>query len=376
MKIIQIILTLLGVILFSPLEKTHGGEKPPPFSAKDFVLQLGDESFDVREAAYQKLREMGEKVKGALLNGTKSQRPEIRLRCQELLSLLTEKDLEARIQAFLKSPDDPTFELLPGWGGYQKATGAKLEERKKFTEIYRVSSEIFEEYERDPQNTVAVLKNWADFLKKQFWRAPDELVLENYLALVVVWADAQLEKDRQTYQQLQYLLDVVSLWPEIQKKIKNDTESQLILAYFLKNSPHPSLWEKNLQVLTRLELKNQIPFVLGILKNKSLSPQVRAQAILTVGKWEAKEASPQLEVLLKDTIEVSRKPFRGKVIYTQVRDVALASLIHLRKEKLADYGFPYHKAIPGQSFQVGPACYGFTTAAGRENAFAQWAKTR
>ncbi|MDY3559167.1 sigma-70 family RNA polymerase sigma factor [Gemmata sp. JC673] len=96
------------------------------------IAQLGSESFAEREAAEEKLKELGAPAKSALLVGLKSDNPEIARRCAAVLPALRRADWQRATAAFAANPD--TFKH-PVWTRLKDITGDGPDARAIFAEL-------------------------------------------------------------------------------------------------------------------------------------------------------------------------------------------------------------------------------------------------
>ncbi|AWM39959.1 ECF RNA polymerase sigma factor SigE [Gemmata obscuriglobus] len=113
-------------------QKPKGPKKPPAPVAAQLVEQLGSESFAEREAAEEKLKELGAPAKAAVLAGLKSDNPEIARRCAAVLPVLRRADWQRAAAAFAANPD--TFKH-PVWTKLKAVTGAGPDARAIFAEL-------------------------------------------------------------------------------------------------------------------------------------------------------------------------------------------------------------------------------------------------
>jgi hypothetical protein len=130
-----------------------------------------------------------------------------------------------------------------------------------------------------------------------------------------------------------------------------------------------------LQLCRTLQLKEGVPLAVKASGTKTLTARARSSAVLFVAEFGNKDDIPRLEVLLADTSSIGSMGFNFGTIHTELRDVALASMISLSGQPLADYEFPYLKMFGGA---LGPLssmsanCFGFSDSNGREAALKKW----
>jgi hypothetical protein len=357
-------------ILLTFLAPALQAQTGPILSPQELVQRLGNESFAVREDAFQRLRQLGQTCEQELREGAKSANPEIRLRSQELLTLLSRSNLETRIQQFLQPPSSSSAASLPGWQSYRVIVGANADQRKQFVELYRGSTQLFADYEAEPGQSAAVLHRWTQTLHDRFFQDPAKFSLMEVNALLCLAQDSPVAQP--TFAEMQDLLHSIAFGPVVQKQFKDKKDSQKIVSAFLKTSTAPSHLEKSLDILCMLKAADGPHFAWQVIRKTDNPARVRARAILALGEFDDRSGLLELEKLLSNATPVGEKKFRGKILHTQIGDVALAMLIHLHGKNVAKFGFPYHEAIPGQVLHVAPECFGFATDEDRQKALAQW----
>jgi hypothetical protein len=109
--------------------------------AKSLVEQLGSELFAEREEALDELDKMGRLAFPALLEGLNTNpSPEVRSRCQTLVSKAAHADMQARLATFLADVEGKFEHDLPGWNQFKKLTGSTPVSRTTFVELLKDTS--------------------------------------------------------------------------------------------------------------------------------------------------------------------------------------------------------------------------------------------
>ncbi len=139
-----------------------------------------------------------------------------------------------------------------------------------------------------------------------------------------------------------------------------------------KRSLNTSTLSRALSLGEQLQIKEAIPLALKAAKQRSLSSYYRARSIQFVGKLGEKEQIAQLLPLLKDSGRVSTTRINNTTLNTQIRDVALASIIHLSGQKISEYGFDYARLTNREFLNISYNCYGFSNAQKRGEALKKW----
>src|SRR5262249_33537194 len=118
--------------------------------AVELVRQLGAGKFEEREEATKKLLAMGRPAKQALLDGLKTNDPEIRTRCERILVLVLEQDYKARLDAFIADKEGKQGHDLPGWQRFSKLVGNDAQARELFVEMAQAQRQVLEESQTTP----------------------------------------------------------------------------------------------------------------------------------------------------------------------------------------------------------------------------------
>jgi len=332
------------------------------------VRQLGDPSFVVREQAHGELSALGAAARTALESGLRMNDAEVRSRCRALLAVLRAAEHDVRLKAFL----DNALDDLPGWKRYREVVAGA--ERGKFAELYRSNKDLLESVERDPKEAIRLLPLKATELKDRFLVSPKTVQQAEWIALLLVATDSRVRIDEPGYRTLLATIDIFTLWKDVREKAQNDAAARSILFAALNNLREPALQGDALALLARLEMREGLATAKRCLADRTLTPGTHALALLLIGKVGNKTNAADVLASLDDMGTLGQKTLRNKVLGAQVRDVALAMMIHLHGEEPAEFGFPYLNAIPGPLFGYAPTCFGFTNSTERDAAMQKWLK--
>jgi hypothetical protein len=193
-------------------------------------------------------------------------------------------------------------------------------------------------------------------------------------ALLFLATDSRMQLKTEAHYPIYNLLHQ----PQPREGLQNNGIARKLLVTYLESRTDPNLVHQNLYLAMNFNLKESVGWALKMAKAKETQAYVRATAITVVGKLGGKEQIPDLEAMLTDTTQIGASTFNTVQIKTEMRDVALAMLVQLSGQNLADYNFPYITALnPGlrgntQNFVYAPSLLGFSDAAGREAALKKW----
>ena len=126
----------------------------------------------------------------------------------------------------------------------------------------------------------------------------------------------------------------------------------------------------NLMLAFSFELAEGLDTAVRVLAVESVQPHIRQYALLAVGRFGNKQHVSAVEPSLKDTTNCFVQQVNNRQVQTQVRDVALAVLVHLTAQDLKEYG--YEKAQLHQQMVFNPATLGFQDSTARDAALKKW----
>jgi hypothetical protein len=131
---------------------------------------------------------------------------------------------------------------------------------------------------------------------------------------------------------------------------------------------------QTLSLIRQLNVKEGIPYAIKVAFEKGGSAFARGSAIVCLGAIDTPDQANQLTPLLEDTTQVGRIMINGSMVQSQIRDVALAALIHSSGQKPTDYGFPQVADFNRNQFTAAPSLFAFPSDKERDEALAKWKK--
>jgi HEAT repeat protein len=345
--------------------------------ARELVEQLGSPNYRRREEAANQLVKMGAAIESILREGLEMPNPEIRSRCRQILPLALSYDLERRLQRFLANQNDEQNPPPACWTKFREMVGDSPAARELFAAMHRL----------DTQFLIALDRNPGSIQQKMVASCMEVMQMQNYGANFIVPAERL----------------ALLLFAAIHPKLKNNVESQsylgsallsmsyrqpakvmmqkdpiirtLILKFILEGGVYAA--NNGLYLLSNLEMKETAEVARNFLKRKDVDSYSKSMAVALLGKFGGKEAIPEVLPYLSDKTNLGETRFgNGNPIRTQMRDVALATLVSLTGQNPADYDFAYLKMFNGGRvvFQVhqNPTLMGFSDEATREAALKKW----
>jgi hypothetical protein len=321
---------------------------------------------------------MGSAVEPILREGLSYPDPEVRFRCRTILPLAISYDLERRLQAFLAGREDKDNPAPAGWAKFKAVAGDTPKAREFFAAMHRFDTEFLTKLDKEP----AALGQKVAVRSTQFMQAQNSdynaVPVAEELALTLLAAlEPKVRVNQEAFQYLSMALYSLSSRPRGKYLLKDNVLMRALLAKFLVGGDAPNPYY-NFLVIANLELKECTDFVRAYLKDSSGDRLTRSMAIGILGKLGGRAAIPEIMPFLDDKSPMGESHFpNGTTIKTQLRDVALATLVQATDQSLDDYGFPYWKMFGGRNARLNlvqsPTLLGFNDDQSRDAALKKWA---
>jgi HEAT repeat protein len=352
----------------------NSGRPTDPERMATLVRQLGDNSYQVRDRAAGQLIGLGLAAEPALRKGLEDPDPEVRRRCEQLLSLAANRDFDRKIDAFLKDSQDK--HNLPGWPRFRKKVGAATASRDFYVAMYRAQGALIDLAEKDLRGAAASLASRCKGMKDTFLELDRGFpTLAEVAGLVFVAGSEPWGRDQATQRLVLAALEGMKYRPELIKELRNNPPARSLIAVFLQQPTASAEIDAALGVIQMLDLNECMEYVLHIALAREMPATTRADALVAIARLGTKEHIPPLEPLLEDITPVGTATVRGKKLTAEMRDVALAALLQLSGQLKDDFGFPYLAAVPGLKELPAPNRLGFENSASRNTALAKWKKS-
>ncbi|MCE9544030.1 MAG: hypothetical protein K8T25_00670 [Planctomycetia bacterium] len=346
------------------------------------VQNLGDPEFAIRQKASRDLEALGPVTKSALLGALQSQDAEVRYRAQRILVSVLEADFQARLQAFVADSDGSQSPDLPCWKTFSAMAGKSSQARQLFAEAVRAEPLLLETVEQNSSRAADAIANRCDsliaslarqrstigrFSEPQSARVPLGKITALMLAVCVPNVSVSDAEGIRIYQ----LFHQSQMVEELSGGAKEQPARRL-LGGWIERTAGGNLAFQSMWLGMRYDLKEGLVPAEILIKRTDQQPYVRQLAILAIGKLGTRSNTALLEPLLKDTTSCdpnqeaqTRAKFR-----CELRDVALASIIHLHGKNPKDFGFERIATNP-QTLYV-QNTMGFADEAHRKAAADRW----
>ena len=370
------LLLLCWVTLLSLADPAVPTELKPADPAKALVQALGDVSFSAREEAAKKILALGPAAKAALQEGLQSTDLEIQSRCELLLVTVLEQDFKVRLNAFLADKEGKAEHDLPGWKRYRQVMGHDAGSREIYAEMAKNHRRLLEEAEAAPKTVGARL---SGEIQGMFQRMNSASVAERrQISLADIAAMMLIATDPEAAVNDQGMIMAANLLyqPAFNQNLKTGARSEQVRKLFLNwtGSVKGNAANQTLNIAMQHNFKEGLDLGLRLIREKDWA---NGMAIVAVGKLGTKEHLPQLAPLLEDSTVIMNVNFNNKPGTTEVRDVALAMMVHLTGQNIKDYGFEFFRGNSNEQVFFAPVYLAFAEKAKRDAAhkkYQDWAK--
>jgi hypothetical protein len=347
--------------------------------ATALVRQLGERSYRVRERAVRELLAMGLAARKAVEDGTKDKDPEVRKRCLDLLPDILQAGFRARLKAFRADKDGKKQHNLPGWKLYREIVGSDQEARTFFADLCWENAGLMDLFEKEPGRAVAAVANRCEQLQAlqrfpQSGRLPslrpvDVAPLFLILSQPRTGAASNAETSNLTYQitNLFYQSGIREMLTA-----KGRTPFKKLVLGWMSRQPEDHTLGHILSTASNMNMPEVVEIAEKVVRSKKTGAQGHAHGMVILGKSGGKKYIELFESFLDDKGNVSSfgigNNLRGS---TEVRDVALAMLVHVTGQKHTEYDFTFSRET-GYSLLFNAPFLGFTTPEERTAAFNKW----
>ncbi len=330
--------------------------EPPGPSGEELatlVRQLGAVSFTDREEATRRLTELGLKARSALLDGLKADDVEVRRRARWILADVLEADHRRRLKQFLADDSGSPDHDLPLWPRYRRLIGHDKVAREVFVEMQQKEGGLMASAAAGSDAAAESLKaRIQQVIRMMQNRDPTQRVspsLGTVAALFFVASNTELDLPLEIINN-HYFQNLVHQ-PEFHQALREGDRQRVarkILGQWILRPCSPNYLPNRLQLAIQFQVKEGLHPALRVLQSKedknNTPSYVRVYAISALGMLGGKEYASYFVPMLDDDTECQRRVVNGKQSSIQVRDVALAWLVHLTDQKHADYGMSKAKA--------------------------------
>jgi hypothetical protein len=363
------VVLLLAAIVTAPL-MSRADVADDEMRARSLVQELGNGSFVTRKRAMNNLVKMGLPALAALEVGAASPNREISYRCQRVLIVVRDLDLQRRLVLFLRD-DEPAKYKLPGWTQFESWVGNSAESRQVFVAMQKADAPLMLEMSGKGRGLPEMTRSRLLSVQRRS-REPGGLGIGITSAILFAAADERVPITQDVASRVYRL----AIDTRVRGMIGGDDGAGKIMRALLvrclrrqKNTdPYPALL-----VSMQYEFKEALTFGKRVLTAGQRSASARKMALLAINRFGNAEDIAKVEPLLEDKSVVS-VPGRKQGTKLQVRDIALATLLTLAKLDHKTHGFPHVRLDQLQRFDV--SSLEFASDGDRQAALDRWAKDK
>jgi len=343
--------------------------------ARQLVQQLGASNYREREEARSELIRMGSGVEPILREGMVNADAEIRSRSRAILPLAMSYDMERHLQVFLAGKEDKEHPAPAGWPRFKEYVGDSAKARETFAGLHRFDAAFLTALAENPAGQKARMSaRCTEFMYARNTHnaavSPEEVSLLLFASL-----EPKLKLDAAGHSNLSSALHGMSYQPRGKEVLRNHAIVRKLLVRYIAEGNGGTDYN-GLYLVANLELKEGADIARKIIARTDRDPLARSMAIAILGKLGDKSDIPNLVAQLSDQSQMGETQLeKGQRLRTQVRDVALVSLVQLTGQALSDYNFTYLKMLGGNArFNVAlsPGLCGFADDAVRDAALKRW----
>jgi hypothetical protein len=340
------------------------------------VRQLGDPTYAVRQRATKRLIELGIITQPLLTQALEDDDAEVRSRAGQVLAQVVEADFHLRLEAFTNDLEGRQQHTLPCWGRFSHVFGQDKISRMLFVEMQRSEPAMLEALDTNPKlaGELFVMRIQSIRQSLQFpardGTGPPTISLGTVCSLLMVSAAEGVTVSDQDAMQLSALIKQPTFQRNLSANLESGILKKMLGAWIVHNSSS-ALARDNLSLAFTFDLKEGLDLAVKLLANdgRGQPPAIRHDALLTVGRFGNHTHIGLVEPLLKDNDFCA--PQQGNdERQPQIRDVALAVLIHLSGQELKDYGLD-HVQLNFQTLPQGGAI-AFADKLTRKLALRKW----
>jgi hypothetical protein len=360
-------------------------QTPTDEEIDQWIEQLGDDVYTVRQSAADRLLEAGAAARGPLLTVSDGPDPEVRAAARRLVALIDESEFQRRLTAFAADTEGRMGLTLPGWEAFRELIGDGAGARELFVEMQQQEAQLLEQMFGDGASGDGAA--WESRLLRLLRQRPIPgrgVVAPSMGSCATMLFFGSLEKADVSDRAATQLYQLIQR-PPVRDTLAADNDGaarRLVVAWIVHcPNKHPTVLAQRLQLALKHQLTEALPLALAVSQGGpeylTVDPRIRATAILAVGKLGSREDTSDLEPLLEDetkciesrrTMEVTNR----KLPEVQIRDAALAAILYLNQQDLKDYGFVHVRGNQENLYDL--RTLGLPSDAERSRAIAKWRK--
>lgn len=339
------------------------------------VRQLGARSFAVRRAATARLIELGPVCITALQQGVQSTDREISYRSKHVLKIVNEDDFQRRLRAFASGRGQAASFHLPGWARFAKEVGTGPKARALFVEMQQAEAPMLAASENNPDEIEKILINRLAELQMLVADNRQENLpsLGTISSILFILNGHELQLSLVLTQSIGSYFRYPSFATAIQSGSQRDLLRKMLSTWIERSHGWDAYHAMYLSMQYNLPV-GLVParrILEGELQQQNES-HFLCYALLTFARFGDESHFELIEPLLEN-----KSPYGGTIAVagnakyrTQIRDIALATLVQLAKLNHRDFGFDRFRTNGSLMFNT--TSLAFQNDELRDQAIAKW----
>lgn len=364
----------------------------------NWIRQLNHDAYSIRQAAADRLLDSGFSARAALVEMADGPDPETRAAARRLVTLIDQTEFENRLAEFAADVDGRRGLTLPGWQEFGKLVGQDEAARKLFVAMYgqeasliqRAIGNVAGDDDLRWEARIVQLNNHrgvggdARFARLNIRVEPNpspatDESMGSYATMFFLAAMPETAMSDTAEMLVGQLVQRPAVTAAMQDRSNNNALRRLVSAWILRcPSRNEQVLQMRLNFVFLFELREAISLALDVAGGDprflAITAPTRATAVQVIGRLGTEQHIAVLEPLLEDASEVAPvqpiNPVAPTVQTVQIRDVALATLLHLTGQDPQDYGFSKIRRHPQFLFDV--SSLGMSGEAERAAAIRRW----
>jgi len=340
-----------------------------------WVDDLADESFQVRRRATIQLTLAGTAAKQPVLEALASSDPEVRRRARQILSVLLPQDLTRRLAEFAAHRDGKTDVDLPGWTRFRQQVGHDEASRNLFVEMMYAEADLLVAAENAPDEVEAFFMERCTELRNAMTArdgaARGEISVGSVAGLYFVATDPRVTINARWANYLNAFSAREPFATDVASGANSQPLRDLITAWFDKGlAADPNTNYQNIIMALRLDMPVGLRLAKSLLTKEGQNAMTRPFAMLAIGKFGDRGDCRLLTPYLEDETPCAGFTRGSRRTTIEVRDVALATLVHLTGRSHAGFGFT--DVVEDPTFLFNLRSLGFDDPRDRIEAIRAW----
>jgi hypothetical protein len=367
--------TLLATALLSGAAVADPEDPAPPDERqiRELVERLGSPSFLERESAERQLQEVGPAAIPALRAIADADSLELRYRVERLIESLEQLAVERALEAIVRGEAQADFSELTGWRRFQAEVGDSAAAREMFAAMVRTEPLLMRLSDGPGEELQRALElRCTDLNLETLQRSKEPTSPATVAAVIFGGTHPECRPGAAVSGCIQDLVQRGEVRNLMVGPAASAGWRKLIGAWVTRTDASNAY--QRLDLAAQFELPEGIDAARELIRARGHASQVQT-AIFFIARLGGPEHVHDLEQLLDDKTQLGSHTQAGNVTSTsQVRDAALAGLLHMTQQDLAEYGFEPVRRSSRQLFV--PGTVGFRDEERRREAFAKWDRWR